>query len=469
MSKKLTLAALSIYCIAVIVLLNLSSQTPGDYAKMLIKIKLRLSELQIKSILAFEDSLDQSILNEGKKQILSEIEETADQYSDFLWVQKEAAAIALVLKSPHVTMRLFPGFFDGSKEAEILIRIAVEPFMTPDPEILDAVEKGSFQSWLKNLILLEYFSKCNDQTRMAVQKDISENRIGLFRIRTFAMIGLMIAAILSGVYFMIFRRKFLVLINIPDKEEPDPDKGNRREKIENISLVMISWLAFFLTSGIMLPQIASFLLPEKISTGFLALINTTASGIFGIVMISWYFKNESLLFKQSPASDMFSLLSITVRKGLKGYFSLAGSGLMYYCISLPLVISVALVSQSFLENSRSLDNPIVTMILTAASPAELGILVFTVVAVGPVFEEIIFRGFLFSKLKTITNPERAAWISGILFGAAHLSLANLFPLCVLGYFLAVSFHNTRSLWGSIFLHSLWNLITTTFILYIFAG
>ena len=74
----------------------------------------------------------------------------------------------------------------------------------------------------------------------------------------------------------------------------------------------------------------------------------------------------------------------------------------------------------------------------------LGAAMFIVVAVvmAPLFEEIVFRGFLFRGFANSWGWVWAALASAAIFGAAHLQLDVFLPLAALGFVLAWAYHRT---------------------------
>jgi membrane protease YdiL (CAAX protease family) len=90
----------------------------------------------------------------------------------------------------------------------------------------------------------------------------------------------------------------------------------------------------------------------------------------------------------------------------------------------------------------------------------VGAVLFALVAVvmAPVFEEIVFRGFLFRGLANSFGWVWGALISAGIFGAAHLQLDVFLPLAALGFALAWAYHRTGSLWTNITMHALFNAI-----------
>lgn len=88
--------------------------------------------------------------------------------------------------------------------------------------------------------------------------------------------------------------------------------------------------------------------------------------------------------------------------------------------------------------------------------------VATVLA-APLAEEVFFRGFVFGGLRHRVGVAWAAIVSGLLFGAFHISDADtaglIIPFGAIGIFFAWIYHRTGSLWSTIFTHLLFNLVS----------
>ena len=92
--------------------------------------------------------------------------------------------------------------------------------------------------------------------------------------------------------------------------------------------------------------------------------------------------------------------------------------------------------------------------------SEMGVGLFVLVAVvmAPLFEEIVFRGFLFRGFANSWGWVWGALASSAVFGLAHLQLDVFLPLAALGFALAWAYRQTGSLWTCITMHGLFNLI-----------
>jgi len=86
----------------------------------------------------------------------------------------------------------------------------------------------------------------------------------------------------------------------------------------------------------------------------------------------------------------------------------------------------------------------------------IGLMTFAAVVAAPLCEELIFRGYLYPAAKKFAGPWVAAIFSGLIFAAAHGSLAALLPLFVFGCLLAFIYQKTGSLWAPISVHFFFN-------------
>ncbi len=113
-----------------------------------------------------------------------------------------------------------------------------------------------------------------------------------------------------------------------------------------------------------------------------------------------------------------------------------------------------LVSSAGFEPPQELD-------ITRMMPSDaLGVtlLVLLVVFLGPLAEEVLFRGILYPALRARNGVRSAMVLSGILFGLIHVDLLWLVvPTAILGVALAWLYEYTGSLWVSFMCHAVFNL------------
>ena len=83
---------------------------------------------------------------------------------------------------------------------------------------------------------------------------------------------------------------------------------------------------------------------------------------------------------------------------------------------------------------------------------------FGVLAVcAPIWEELMFRGFLLPSLARYLPQWGAIAATSLIFGMVHFSREGLLPLLLLGCVFGAAYASTRNLLAPIALHSLWNV------------
>ncbi|MBD2344424.1 CPBP family intramembrane glutamic endopeptidase [Anabaena subtropica] len=130
-------------------------------------------------------------------------------------------------------------------------------------------------------------------------------------------------------------------------------------------------------------------------------------------------------------------------------------GLGGYCAALPIVVIVSLINQQLWQGQGG-SNPLLQLALESQDFTALGIFYVTAAIAAPLFEEILFRGFLLPSLTRYLPVWGSIVASAVLFAVAHLSLSEILPLTALGIVLGVVYTRSRNLLAPILLHSLWN-------------
>ncbi len=133
-------------------------------------------------------------------------------------------------------------------------------------------------------------------------------------------------------------------------------------------------------------------------------------------------------------------------------------GLGGYFAAVPLVIVISLVNQQ-LWQGRGGSNPILPIALEGRDPVAILLFFVTASIAAPLFEEVMFRGFLLPSLTRYLPVWGAIAASSLLFAIAHLNLSEVLPLAMLGVVLGVVYTRSRNLIAPMLLHGLWNAAT----------
>ncbi len=126
-----------------------------------------------------------------------------------------------------------------------------------------------------------------------------------------------------------------------------------------------------------------------------------------------------------------------------------------YFVALPLVVLVSLINQQLWQGQGG-SNPILPIVLEGRDNVALAVFFGTAAIAAPVFEEIVFRGFLLPSLTRYLPVSGAIAASAFLFAVAHLSVSEILPLATLGAVLGFVYTRSRNLLAPMLLHSLWN-------------
>ncbi len=130
-------------------------------------------------------------------------------------------------------------------------------------------------------------------------------------------------------------------------------------------------------------------------------------------------------------------------------------GIGGYLVALPLVILVSLINQQIWQGQGG-SNPLLQIALNNKDTVALVVFFITASVAAPLFEEIMFRGFLLPSLTRYQSPWSAIALSSLLFAIAHLNVAEVIPLATLGMVLGFTYVRSGNLLAPMLLHCLWN-------------
>ena len=227
--------------------------------------------------------------------------------------------------------------------------------------------------------------------------------------------------------------------------------------VGQLALPLILQVALLLTQSVSLQTASSIDLPHSGLAIATTVVGLTSRGkalyslVFYLLMAAstlgvlyWAIKQHLPLSKE------------WFRVDLAGRWPLWGGG--GYLIALPLMLGVSTLNQQIWQGQGG-NNPILQLVLEERDPVALGMFLFTAAIAAPVFEEILFRGFLLPSLTRYMSTWTAIGLSSLIFAMAHLSFSEVLPLTVLGAILGFVYARSRNLMSSILLHSTWNSIT----------
>lgn len=151
-----------------------------------------------------------------------------------------------------------------------------------------------------------------------------------------------------------------------------------------------------------------------------------------------------------------SELGLTGKKWLRS----AAAGLLGYWALIPALVCLLFVvaGTAQLFKYEPAPQPVVQMYLKKSTEPYLLYFTFFVAIVGPIIEEVFFRGFTYTAFRKKWGVRGAVLGSSAVFALMHMNVIAFFPIFALGIFLAYLFEKTGSLVPSMTVHMIHNLI-----------
>lgn len=215
----------------------------------------------------------------------------------------------------------------------------------------------------------------------------------------------------------------------------------KKERVLEICKGLVTFLIFYFSSYLQVIPIALFNIDvNNYTTTDLAIVNTFTDLILVLILIILYFKElrkEFKTFKDNWKMNMDAAFK---------YWFL---GLMIMCIS---NIAIGLItSLGTSSNEQAVQG------LINSTPY---LMLFTAGILAPIAEEITFR-------KGVSKIFKNKWVyataSGLIFGFLHvmgssnpLEYLYIIPYGSLGFFFALTYYDTKSIYPSIIMHAIHN-------------
>ena len=183
---------------------------------------------------------------------------------------------------------------------------------------------------------------------------------------------------------------------------------------------------------------------------YILFANTTLKAVTLLIFGSWYKLREE---KKNIQPDYRGALK------LKIFLCLAGIGFFgQYAAGFFLTLLRVAIPSIFEDYEKIMQ----AVGLGNGSPY---LMAFLVGILGPIAEEFLFRGVIYGKLRDVFTVTQAAVISGAIFGIYHKNIVQGIYAALFGILLAYIFEKTRTIWGAIVMHMIFNL-SSYFVLWI---
>lgn len=195
------------------------------------------------------------------------------------------------------------------------------------------------------------------------------------------------------------------------------------------------------------------------STGYLALI--ISSFITGFTAELWYLNREL----RKDGHDWKELIALNGKSLGNNVFAIVWRGILTCAL---LVAASELIA---LLTPRQIADPAVEMIKSFGGWQRLAL--YALIITGPIYEEIIFRGFMFNMFRASLSKKisprlaelGAIAISSAAFALIHFNLSGFLSYFLLGALLAESYRRSGSLYVPIVAHCLNNALAVVMVAY----
>lgn len=223
--------------------------------------------------------------------------------------------------------------------------------------------------------------------------------------------------------------------------------------IDTILTVLILWvISFWLSAYSLVPRVLSILkglfLVENLSYSGEAALRHLLLDVSQIVSI-YILLNRSLREYRPGVAEFFKVSFASV----KCWSMICLGFLAFPAVDWLHRYMVTLMSQNALYHQTSYGTK-----MFEGDGLWVKVLWFFVLGVvAPIWEEVMFRGFLLPSLSRTLSPAMGIFLTSILFSFVHFTKEGFLPLMILGAIFGLSYCVTRNLFPAIMLHGLWNM------------
>jgi uncharacterized protein len=336
----------------------------------------------------------------------------------------------------------------------------------PVPAKAESIINQNLQGWFQYQSLKQLYTKQGATTKLQElqSRQINTATASIYRLATIGLVrgGCLLLGIGLGLWWLITKiwhnRSTLIP---PSSETLVPLRKDVLGRViaSNSNLPTVPWawetiwqviLGFFVIGQLLLPQFFTLLVNltgwnlQQATLLEKAIYILVSYGVLAIAVIG--FLRLSIRSYQPISPEWFSFRSNTnwVLWGIGGYL-----------VATPIVLLVSVVNDR-VWHGKGGSNPLLSLLLDSNDSLVFMLFLITAAIAAPVFEEYLFRGFLFPSLTRYFSVWQSIGLSGLIFAVAHLSVSEIFPLAVLGSILAYIYYRTGNLLASMLVHSLWN-------------
>lgn len=192
---------------------------------------------------------------------------------------------------------------------------------------------------------------------------------------------------------------------------------------------------------------------KDIDENVFGVLNATLSDIIGMVIVLYFAVNK---FKGGLAGLGLSL------KEIKRDLRIAIGGYLTIIPVLAIIMIIVLIGLRVF-NYEPPETKAFEILYGAKGPKLLFVLTVLVTIIGPVAEELFFRGFAYPVFRKKIGVRNAILLVSVVFAMLHMNIVSFFPILALGILLAYLYEKTGSMIPSITVHVIHNSAVIFFV------
>jgi membrane protease YdiL (CAAX protease family) len=219
--------------------------------------------------------------------------------------------------------------------------------------------------------------------------------------------------------------------------------------VRDLVKAVILFFIFGLATSFLIGMANKFLFKDW-QDNFLVLLHTTLNDLIMVAII--------LYFVLRKYGGRLSDIGLFFGGGWKD----VSLGALGYVATLPVFFAVllALLGLAALFSYEPPPHPLVEVFVEEdkRNPLLIGYSIFLACVIGPVIEEIFFRGFCYPAVRRLWGARAGIFLTAGLFAWIHHSTFAFWPIFILGVILAYLYEKRQSLVPSITLHVIHNSV-----------
>jgi len=249
-----------------------------------------------------------------------------------------------------------------------------------------------------------------------------------------------------NIYYLIFPGKF----NITLTGKVSTPKWSILDVIKIAVLIIFIWRLLYIVKNLIIDIFQIPVQPNLINS----LVFSTLLHVIAIICIFYFIKYKYGLGLHS--------LGLTSKKFLRN----VSIGILGYISIIPLAILTLIIGVKISYNIGYESEPNLLFLVYFLSSKQITIvyLLLFISVIGPICEEVFFRGFLYKSLRSKFNVKTAVFINSIIFSFLHIDPIGFAPIFFLSIMLSYIYEKTGSLVAPITAHIIHNSVVSIFML-----